>query len=74
MISRTPRRRPRDVADACECPPVPKCTRPVPARLQISPAQATQHPRLQGISKAEALLRTRTADPLLTMEVLYQLS
>jgi hypothetical protein len=26
------------------------------------------------VKKLEALLRTRTADPLLTMEVLYQLS
>jgi hypothetical protein len=39
------------------------------------PDQATEIAkffRLQGVS--EALFRTRTGDPLLTMEVLYQLS
>ena len=37
----------------------------------VAPKQATRQRDLQGI---QALFRTRTGDPLLTMEVLYQLS
>ncbi len=47
----------------------------VPLASSRVPDQATEIAkfiRLQGVS--EALFRTRTGDPLLTMEVLYQLS
>jgi hypothetical protein len=59
------------------CPRMPAspriCTRDVPATLQGASEQTTIHPFLQGLYR-EALFRTRTGDPLLTMEVLYQLS
>ena len=47
----------------------------VPLAFSRVPDQATEIAKcihLQGVS--EALFRTRTVDPLLTMEVLYQLS
>jgi hypothetical protein len=69
IISSTFRTTSRDVARARECPRVPKCTRLVPAKNRnLASTGNTNMPSCRVF--VQALFRTRTGDPLLTIVAL----